>query len=268
MSVKVMRLGVTTRTEALLLLGEPWLTSRRWGLDLWRVTDRESQAGMAFLLYVPLFGGVFGTDWEAYALMSWDAQERLVARDHQLVIKSGIYPPPAKPEMEILGLRAGEFSLTNVTDRGQVELWSDGTRLPDYLAERAAAGVCTLVVSCSHSSSCPSRISVDELDPMNLRIIVVRSRRAVGSILAMHTVDLPPGDHYLRVAGAVTEVAFTCAAGEALFAVVEAHVTGASSFSGSSVVAEVTFTDDLPTDWTAYRGWLLWRDGRWLVAPD
>jgi hypothetical protein len=288
-SARALAVGGTTRAEALEALGEPWLASRRWGFDLWRATDRESGAGVLLLLYLPVFGGVMSADWAAYALASWDAQDRLAALDQGLVSEKGEL---AHSSEHWLLLRAGSVVLaTDSFRRGKLVLWADGDRLARYLDERAAAGACTLVLACATDTGCPDRLSVDDLAPVDPQPVTVLCRepgdcpgagdtglsiwlpsgdpRPIKSMPLLHALDLAPGRHRLRVASSgvpgITDFEFACAAGQARYAVVATEVAGASFLRRGRLLARATFADGIPDGWSG-RGLVLWRDGHWLVV--
>jgi hypothetical protein len=173
-SARALAVGETSRAEALAALGQPWLTSRRWRFDLWRATDRESGAGLLFFLYLPVFGGVTSADWAAYALAYWDAQDQLAALDQALVSERG---ERAHGSDHWLLLRAGSVVLaTDSFRRGRLVLWADGGQLAGHLAERAAAGACTLVLACAADRGCPDRVSVDDLAPVDPQPVTVLCR--------------------------------------------------------------------------------------------
>lgn len=277
------RPGETTRAEFLELLGEPWVSSRRWRVDLHRVTDYDSEFSLAFFLYWPIVPSVERTDWESYLLISWDENDVAAAAAAGQVDRDGYM------ERGQLVLRAGE--LTMAVDRAEDEglaLWVGPHALGPYLDERVTADACTLVLACDRGTRCPNRVSVDDgpaFDASFVRLYCIdesqcqgaesdpaesrAAERPVSWMLVLHPLDLAPGEHRLVLADkhrkGSSEIAFSCQPGQVLFARVQAELVPGSFWSGYDVQPTAVLVDSLPPEWSNYRV-VLWRSGAWLVA--
>jgi len=71
------RPGESTRAEVREILGEPWLASRYWRTEVYRVSDKRTEAQGFFILVLPIPMGVFTAKLRSYVLVAYDDEDRV-----------------------------------------------------------------------------------------------------------------------------------------------------------------------------------------------
>ena len=279
------RIGETTRTDARLALGEPWLQSEFWRVDVFRAEDEERE--LTFII-PPVPMGVFHWTVGGYGLITYDGAGRITA------VASGQAFKGFNKQGAMM-LRADELNLSvePIDNRGP-QLTADASRLPEYLERSRESPMCTVILACERPAArekfpdegCPDRVVIDEgeaLDPRPLLATCEAGSRcppnAVRWVEGVHVrvpllvpVRLAPGGHRLVMASSVfkgrSEATFECSAGEVQYGFVRGQVSwhwwGART---STLVADVIMAATPPANWETYSV-LLFRGDRWVVEPD
>ena len=281
------RLGESTRAEIHAALGEPWLRSDFWGLELYRADDKRTELEFAVVIVVPVPMGVFSEKQHGYVLVSYDAAG-CVSKVSSGVTSDGFLADAGE---KWLTIRADEitFAVDPVRTKLRSTLLADSGRLPSYLDGRRRADRCTLLAFCAEDRGCPDEISVDGGEPLDSSPITALCSPGApcptGTALAeaeidgkkllrvpvLHAIDLAPGRHRVRMASSVIpgsgETSFDCSTGDVLYGFVASHVEGASFWSKGELRAIMTFSPGAPELLRPF-SFVLYRNGRWLVDPE
>jgi hypothetical protein len=281
------RLGESTRDDVRAALGEPWLRSEFWRVEVYRADDKRTELGFMVAIVVPVPVGVFSEKRHGYVLVTYDGA------GHASRVSSGFLSEglAASEADKWLVIRSDEITLAvdQVRTKWRTTLIADSSRLSDYLAERRHAAGCTLVVACDEVRGCPDELAVDGGEPFDPSPITVLCAPDApcpkGTPLAgmgidgksfvlvpvLHAIGVAPGSHRLRIAGSMIhgggEASFACSGGEVLYGTIHSRVEGASWWSRGKPTATVTLSPAAPPSWDDY-GFALYRDGRWLVSAE
>jgi hypothetical protein len=285
------RPGESTRAEVQGVLGEPWLESRDWRVELYRASDERSVIPVVIVLVFPAPMGLYTDELHGYTLVGYDADGRVSEVSSAIATRGSWWRGPLYGRQD-LAIRADDLTFLIDSGRHRPALLADPARLPEYMALRRAASTCTLVVACDLDAGCPDQVGVDvanSLDPSPIltscdprqgcpRPTVATEPPPDGPgfqfVYTVSPIGVPPGDHRLVVTSSVldgrSEAAFTCSAGQVLHAAVHSRVEGASRwFARKTMLATVAFSSEAPSAW-AGRMLALYRGDRWVVerAPE
>lgn len=265
--------GQATRDEVRALLGEPWLESRRWGFELYRLSDqrRDVEWVMAPLIPVPM--GAFKREVNTYTLVTWN--------DHGIIsdLSFGTVVSGAQDE-DMFVISSGHLTLAvdaSLREPAMI-LWAEHSRLGSFLEARRESANCTLVVACDAGKNCPDVVvGVDDnpplIGPPAFGPWYARGESTCTSNSAsklVYPLDLAPGNHRLQLRSIYplckgeADIEFTCAAGQVRFGRLGALERQQRRNCSMTLTAD--FADALPPDW-AGRGITLWKNGQWLVEP-
>ncbi len=284
----VIRQGETTRAEVRALLGEPWLGSAFWGVEVYRASDTEREAGLVFLLYVPVYGGVVSADWQSFVLVAYDEADRVSAVASGRMSGKGWLAGPGE---NWLMVRANGTTLaTDALWKGVPLLLADGQKLAAYLDRQRGSGDCTLVLACEKGADCPDQLVVADGAPVNpgfvslacpagapcpdgqleQRVSLSTGEVMVVSVPVLHPVSLSPGEHTVQLGSRKlrghSTVPVRCGPGEVLYGRISGAVTGGSWLRKGRLAATLTLQPQLPAEWSDY-SIALWRQGRWIAEP-
>jgi hypothetical protein len=280
------RPGESTQESVRAALGEPWLQSRFWGFDVYRVNDTSTELGGLFVTILPIPIGVFTSQVEGYLLIAYDPMGRVDQ------VSSGNNTPGPLGEQHPLMLRARDLNLgiEKFSGRG-TQLMADAKRLQDYLALRKHSNTCTVILACEETKpqkwpyeACPDRVVIDDdasidpqpffgsCDPASSCPPKILQAGQYMRVPMVHAISLPPGTHRLMMTSSTFkgqhETSFECAQGEVGYGIIRGHVNWDWwSPRTSTLNTSVTFEDDLPPQWASYSV-LLYRQDHWLVQPE
>ena len=277
--------GESTRAEVRAALGEPWLESGFWRVEVYRSDDKRTELAFAMAIVIPVPVGVMREKQHGYVLVTYDAAGR-VSRVTPGIASDGSL---ARASDRWMAIRADgiTFAVEPVGTKLRSTLLADSSRLPDYLAERRRADGCTLVTACDEGQGCPDQVAVDDGEPFDPRPVTVLcapdapcpsgARQSGGEIDGKSVILVPvvraihatPGRHAVRVGSSVLqgggEATFECGGGDVLYGIVRSSVEGASWRSKGRLQATVTVSAVAPKAWDDCSV-ALSRDGRWLVS--
>ena len=287
--------GQTTRAEVLELLGQPWLSNAYWRFDVYRETDYERVKGVVTLVLIPIYSAGNRSDWESYALITWDDDDVVSALATATVVRDDLTSGRGQ-----LILRAREINLASNKPHFlsgiDLVLWVQHDRLQRYLEERTESGACTVLLACDRGKLCPTQVIVDDsppFDPAFLKLFCSAEDHCAGAEPdpqaskdadrpvfrkpLLHPVELAPGEHRIglgdqfrdraeEVPQGTAEVTFNCPPGQVLFARVHAEAVGQSFWHGLRLQLSTEIVDTMPPDWRDY-GVVLWRADRWFISP-
>lgn len=277
--------GESTRDSVRAALGEPWLQSRYWGVDVYRARDTYKELGGTFFTILPVPLGVFTSDVDGYVLVAYDALGRVVQ------VSSGKRSGLRFPELyfvEPLMLRARDLNLgvESVGQRG-VHLMADPHRLSGYLELSRQSASCTVVLAFDEKNSYqhyPDRVVIDNAEPIDLQPFFgscetgkscppqIRQGGQYVTVRLVHPVTLPPGSHRLVMTDSSFkgryEANFQCAPGEVRYGIIRGHSNCDLWWQTCTLeAAAVIFEDRMPAQWESY-SMLLYRGARWFAQPE
>jgi len=253
--------GQSDRTQVRQALGEPWLASRYWGLDLYRASDKNSQI---LLMLLPM--GVPSEDVNGFILVAYDVDAAVVAYDQEISQDPSIFFSPNIPVDA--ALEAGDARFQTAAD-GQEAYVSVAVAVRDrYLHDVSVGTQCRVILGCGQAY-CPARVAIDGGLALELPTGFTSLQPEVA------VVSLPPGKHRVEATPAqgvefsATVTEFICAAGEAQHIALRLELDRrpmrfrlkrhfAAAFEISPQMPEAFRESPL----------LIWLNGQWLVPQE
>jgi hypothetical protein len=272
------RLGAKTRAEVHEMLGEPWIASEHWRVEVYRNTGKHWQVIIPdFLVPLPMPSNISG-----YTLVSYSATGAVDA------VGTGL--SEERKEHCYLNIQAGDYSFIdqcagNPKYMGQALIASHDRFFRAFAASDAKP--CTVLVYCPESCGKPADWDLGSEFALDLQIDDDTSSRplinrfAAGSRFPLVPVVAGVGKHTLRVRGRgsngpndfnLGEISsqFTCPAQGLLYAVTIPALSKRSwwPFSRPTLSGAVQVQSEIPAN-LSDSGVMLWTThGRWLVPSD
>lgn len=273
------RIASKTRAEVHEMLGEPWIASERWRVEVYRNTGKHWTVVIPdFLVPFPLPSNITG-----YILVSYSATGAVDA------VGTGL-SEERKADC-FLNIQAGDYSFIdqcagNLNYMGQALIASHDRFFRTYAAPDA--NTCMVLVYCPESCSKPANSeSGNGLFTLDLQIDADTSPRPLinrfgsGSQFPLVPVVVGVGEHTLRVRGRQSggpndfdlgEISsqFTCPAHALLYAVPVPALSKPSwvPFSRQHLGGTVQIQSEIPAN-LSDSGVMLWTSHyRWLVPGD
>ncbi len=271
------RLASKTRAEVHEMLGEPWIASARWRVEVYRNMGKHWVVVIPdFLVPFPVPSNITG-----YMLVSYSATGAVDA------VGTGL-SEDRKADC-FLNIQAGDYSFIdqcagNPRYMGQALIASHDRFFRTYAA--SDANTCMVLVYCPESCGKPADSEFGSLFALDLQIDDDSSSRPLinrfgaGSRFPLVPVVAGVGEHTLRVRARESagpndfnlgEISsqFTCPAHALLYAVPVPALSKASwwPFSRQHLGGTVQIQSEIPAN-LSESGVMLWTNGRWLVSGE
>jgi hypothetical protein len=278
-------------------LGKPLITSRYWGVEVFR--DASSQIEIPIAIIVPF--GMVKDDVYRYTLVSYDKDQ--IAK----YTVSGIHRRPSRWRMThpieyenlTLHLQTGDFTFVIEWEDRHETLLVAPARRDVYLERARLSSQCTAVIGCG-TRECSDTLRVDEEPslPLPYRPRVRNADQEAWKLLRLGNLEefkrkapmlqydtvaalsLAPGNHTLKASGGRWQrgelggllsgeqsITFSCREGEILYVVIDVSAKEYSWWGAKGIEWKIDLQKDMP-EFFADRHLVLYRGDQWLVKPE
>lgn len=283
-------------------LGRPLISSRYWGVELYRDTSSQSEIPLAIVIPV---GCATDTIYR-YTLVAYDTNGVATST------ATGIHRRPTAFRIAMpitydhltTQIESGDFTFVNDWDDRQETLLVNPARRDAYLERIRNPERCTVVIGCGTGESSdrlqvdggptlplPCRLRVQNFDQAAIdlyrqgRMAEYEKNYPIVNHDTLAVLSLVPGSHTLKAWGGRWEhgvnrgrfsgeqsLQFDCQAGETLYIVIDVSVKGYDKdwFWGLAPVGvewKINQYKDMPP-FFADRPLLLYRGDKWFVSPE
>ena len=239
------------------MLGDPRITSRYWGVEVFREAASKTKVQVALLMPIPIVSNIY-----QYTLVTYDKDR--VAES----VATGTYRRGGSD----LFLDTRDF-LFVVRDLFEI-LFVKLARRDVYLQLARSSSQCTAVVGCDlDGNSCSRDLTVDNGPSLPIPCIPSYSRRIAA-------LSLVPGEHTLKASGVYLEenpngtfsgeqsINFSCRPGEVLYVVIHASVKKLGGWTWSPKgELRIDLHKDMP-EFFIDRDLVIYRGDRWVLNPE
>jgi hypothetical protein len=274
-------------------LGNPLITSRYWGVEVFR--DANSQIDIPFAFFIPF--GMLKDDIYRYTLVSYDNEQTAKYTASGIHRKQTHWRPPIEYNNVTIDLHAGDFTFVAELWDGYETLLVSPARRDIYLESARQSQQCTVVIGCG-TGECSSKLRVDNGPtlalPYRLKMqnfdanaleLLRQGKHEDEKSYRTKTFDtvaalsLSPGSHTLTAwggrwmhsnagpfIGGEKSINFSCREGEILYIVIEVSAKEYDWWSTKGVW-KIDLLNEMP-EFFADRHLVLYRGDKWLVKSE
>lgn len=289
--------GRMNREAVRASFGEPVITSRYWGMDLYR--DASSQTEVLLTVVIP--SGWITDDIYRYTLVAYGEGGVVQSTATGLHRKPSSWRTASPVEYDhlTLSLRAGDITFVTEWDDRYETLLATPARRDEYLALARSSPRCTVVIGCG-TLECSKNLRVDDGPTLPLPCRLKTRNFDAGALELLRqgreeeyensyplttyetvaALSLAPGSHKLkawggsghqgnrwaRFSGEATTT-FTCRAGEILYLVIDVSAKEYDWWGAQGVEWRVDVQERMPEIFLD-RHLVLYRGDQWLVEPE
>ncbi len=284
-------------------LGQPLITSRYWGVDIYRDTSSQSEVPLAIVIPT---GCITDTIYR-YTLVAYDTNGVATSTATGIHRRSSSFRrgTPISYDHLTTQLEAGDFTFVNDWQDRQETLLANPARRDAYLERIRTPARCTVVIGCGTGESSgqlqvdggptlpiPCRLRVQNFDQEAIdlyrqgKMAEYERNYPIVNHDTLAVLSLEPGSHTLKAWGGrwwyegkmsrhfsgEQSLKFTCQAGETLYIVIDVSMKGYDKdwFWGwvpAGVEWKINQYKEMPA-FFANRPLLLYRGDQWLVSPE
>jgi hypothetical protein len=279
------------------MLGDPLITSRYWGVELFR--EESSQIEVPIAVVIPF--ARIKDDIYRYTLDAYDND--WIAK----ATASGIHRRPSAFRMVspiefnnlTLHLQSGDFTFVVEWEDRHETLLATPARRDAYLTKAQFSSQCTAVIGCGPGECAeklrvdqgptlplPCRLRVQNFDDNALTLLRQGKQEEYEKAYPTRTYDtvaalsLTPGSHVLnswggrwkrgKLAGLFSgeqSMTFSCRAGEIVYLVIDVSAKEYSGWGARGIEWKIDLHKDMP-EFFADRHLVIFRGDQWLLNPE
>jgi hypothetical protein len=277
-------------------LGNPLITSRYWGVEIFR--QASSQIEIPIAVVIPF--AMFKDDIYRYTLVSYDNEQIAKWAASGIHRRPTWWRPPLEFQNVTLDLHAGDFAFVAELFDGYETLLVTPARRDAYLERARLSSQCTVVIGCG-TAECSNKLRVDDgptlpvpyrlkvqnfFDANALALLSQDKQEEYEKAYPGKTYDtvaaltLAPGSHTLTAWGGYWQrgklggllsgersITFSCRAGEILYIVIDVSAKEYSCWGAKGIEWKIDLQNEMP-DFFADRPLVLYRGDQWLVNPE
>lgn len=289
--------GRMNREAVRASLGEPFVASRYWGVDLYRHASSQTEVPIAVVIpYARLKDDIY-----RYTLVAYGGGEVAQSTATGLHRKPSKWRTASPIEYDHLtvSLRAGDLTFVTEWEDRYETLLATPARRDAYLALARSSSQCTVVIGCG-TRECSQKLRVDDGPtlPLPCRLKVRNFDAGAMALLrqgrqeeyekayplttyeTVAALSLAPGSHTLKAWGGrwqqgkragllsgEASTTFSCRAGEILYLVIDVSAKEYGWWGAKGVAWKIQAHERMPEIFLD-RPLLLYRGDRWLVDPE
>ena len=260
-------------------LGNPLISSRYWGIDVFRDSGSQTEIPVAITPWPIPFARI-KDDIYRYTLVSYnedqiaeDTGTGILRRPSEFRIAS-----PIEQNNLTLQVEAGDFTFISEWEDRYDTLLVKPVRWHEYLKHVRFTSHCTAVIGCGDEGECSEELSIDGGATLPIPCGMLRNNLNINPLAAFsllpgtHTFDTSGGHfHHEQLAGHLSgkqSVSFSCQEGEVLYLVIDISVRKYSWWSGDvGTEWKINQYIDMPSVFTD-RDLILYRGEQWIADPE
>jgi hypothetical protein len=252
-------LGSSDREAVLQIMGEPLISSRFWGIDVFRDSKIRPEEGFVFFPFIPL---VLGFDtFRRDTLVTYNSDEIVEYVDSEVYKKSND---------ETIRVDAGAFTLV-IDDYDHQFVVADSNEIVKKENHMYGSNLCIVILGCDleqdepNPNICRTKLSFDDGEKFYFPSNPRQSRPLVKG-------SLPGGRHTLDISSEVfdkaSSVSFDCQEDKTLYITINPIARTVEKLFSKEEIQWTFAISDEPSDIFIGHPFLIFVDGKWITDFD